>query len=86
MLRQYGMEKSNPVSTPMDPNVTLTKREDTAEVELDERLSSSFAAVVGSLLYLAIVSRPDIAYALTRVSQYTSNPGPPHWAAIKKIT
>jgi hypothetical protein len=85
MLRQYGMEKSNPVSTPMDPNVTLTKREDTAEVELDERLNSSFAAVVGSLLYLAIVSRPDIAYPVTRVSQYTSNPGPAHWAAIKRI-
>ena len=33
MLRQYGMERSNPVSTPMDQNVTLCKREDTPDVK-----------------------------------------------------
>lgn len=42
---------------------------------------SSYRSVVGSLLYLALCTRPDIAFAVHQLSKYVSNPGKPHWHA-----
>jgi hypothetical protein len=36
-------------------------------------------------MYTAICTRPDIAYAVTTLSQYSSNPGPEHWSACKRV-
>jgi hypothetical protein len=30
-------------------------------------------------------TRPDIAYAVTRLSQFSSNPGDVHWHALKHL-
>ncbi|KAL2226234.1 UNVERIFIED_CONTAM: Retrovirus-related Pol polyprotein from transposon TNT 1-94, partial [Sesamum indicum] len=39
--------------------------------------------VIGSIMFLMICSRPDIAYAISCLSRYMSNPSPPHWEALK---
>ena len=36
-------------------------------------------------MYAMLGSRPDIAYAVSRVSQYSINPDPTHWTAVKRI-
>jgi len=41
--------------------------------------------VVGSLMFAAIVSRPDIMYAVSRISRFLNNPGKKHWIAAKRI-
>ena len=56
-----------PCSTPMTPNVHITKEEDLFEdLEIYRRL-------VGKLNYLT-VTRPDIAYSVSVLSQYMSSP------------
>lgn len=40
---------------------------------------------VGSVLYPSIISRPDIAYAASHLSQFLTNPGPDHHAAINQL-
>ncbi|GKC02760.1 hypothetical protein Tco_0994370 [Tanacetum coccineum] len=40
---------------------------------------------VGSLMYLMLCTRPDIAYAVSVVSRYLANPGKNHWEAVKWI-
>ena len=45
----------------------------------------SYASVVGSLMYVIICTRPDIAQAVKVVSRYMSNPGKEHWRAVKQI-
>ncbi|GKC40643.1 retrovirus-related pol polyprotein from transposon TNT 1-94 [Tanacetum coccineum] len=51
-----------------------------------ERMSKvSYAYVVGSLLYLMVCTRPDIAYTVSIVSRYLANPGKNHWEAVKWI-
>ena len=36
-------------------------------------------------MYAMIATRPDIAYAVTALSQFNSNPGPARWKALKLL-
>jgi hypothetical protein len=40
---------------------------------------------VGALLYLAIATCPDISYTVGVLSQFSKNPGPCHWTAVKHL-
>ena len=44
-----------------------------------------YISVVGSLMYLAVTTRPDIAYAAGVLARFNSNPGPAHWQAAKHV-
>jgi hypothetical protein len=44
-----------------------------------------YCEAVGSLMYASLGTRPDISYAVTTVSCFSSNPGQPHWDAIRRI-
>nr|GEU35870.1 hypothetical protein [Tanacetum cinerariifolium] len=44
-----------------------------------------YANVVGSLMYMMVCTRPNIAYAVSVVSRYLANPGKNHWEAVKWI-
>ncbi|TYK23174.1 retrotransposon protein, putative, Ty1-copia subclass [Cucumis melo var. makuwa] len=41
--------------------------------------------IIGSLMYIMSYTRPDIAYAVSKLSRYTSNPGQDHWKAILRM-
>ncbi|GKE00700.1 retrovirus-related pol polyprotein from transposon TNT 1-94, partial [Tanacetum coccineum] len=45
----------------------------------------AYENAVGSLMYLMVCTRPDIAYAVSVVSRYLANPGKNHWEAVKWI-
>ena len=36
-------------------------------------------------MYAALGTRIDIAFAVQHLSQFTQNPGPDHWTAIKRV-
>jgi hypothetical protein len=44
-----------------------------------------YRTVMGSLLWLANNTRPDIAYPVSILSQVLSNPGRVHWEAAKRV-
>ena len=81
ILARFGMTNANPVDTPMDANKRL-RAHDGPE---DPELRSLYQAIVGSLMYAALGSRPDIALAVQQLSQYASNPGPDHLTAAKRV-
>jgi hypothetical protein len=81
ILRKYKMEDANPVSTPLDPNGKLQVNKDGRE----PNRSNDYASLIGSLQYLAIATRPDIAYAVNRLAAYTANPSFEHYGAAKRI-
>jgi hypothetical protein len=86
MLERYGLSNSNPVSTPMDPGTKLSvsmapqNNDDVAFMK-----SVPYINAVGSLMYLAITSHPDIAYSVGVLARFNSNPGPLHWKAAKHL-
>jgi len=81
ILDRFRMTESNPVKTPVDTNVKLIKSEE----PIDEDLRQLYQQAVGSLMYIMIGTRPDIAYAVSLVSRFASNPNQSHWTAVKRI-
>ncbi|KAJ3532326.1 hypothetical protein NM688_g7442 [Phlebia brevispora] len=82
VLEHYGMLQSHPVSTPLDPNVKLTKAEPDDETD---RLVRPYQSAIGSLMYAALGTRPDIAYAVQHLSQFCSAPTQTHWTVVKHV-
>ena len=83
ILDRFGMSTATTISTPADPHVRLTALppDQRADIINQERYQSA----VGSLMYAMIGTRPDIAFAVSAVSQYCTNPGPMHWTAVRRI-
>ena len=44
-----------------------------------------YCEAVGSLMYAALGTCPDIAFAVQTVSCFSTKPGPAHWEAVKHI-
>jgi hypothetical protein len=86
MLERYKMSDCHPVLTPMSPGTSLSKQmgpENAAEVDLMRNVP--YLSAVGSLQYLATMTRPDIAYTVSYLARFNCNPGPKHWAAVKHL-
>ena len=78
LLFEIGKLGAKPCNTPMAPNVRFTK-----EGELFED-SERYRKLVGKLNYLT-VSRSDIAYKVSVLSQYMSSLTINHWATVDHI-
>src|SRR5258708_12878789 len=78
ILRRFNHEHSRPLSTPLDHNITLSKVEDMSQEEKDYMSSIPYLSAVGSLMYLAIVTHPDIAFAFGLLGQFNSFPPKVH--------
>ena len=70
MLKKFGQTEAKPVSTSADLNVKLQK-EDGVSRPVD---TITYQSIVGSLLYAAITTRPDIPQAVGVVSKFCANP------------
>ncbi|CAM9469904.1 unnamed protein product [Chrysoparadoxa australica] len=68
--------------TPAAPGTRLAKRKPSEEVCNSH---SDYRAAVGSLLYIAMSTRPDIASAVREVAVAMQDPGVLHWEAVKRI-
>jgi hypothetical protein len=86
IIRRYGFQDLKPVSIPMDLNVHLSSAQSPATTQEFARMHDvPYHEAVGLLMYDALGTRPDIAYAVQTVSRFTSKPGLDHWEAVKRI-
>ena len=81
LLEKFGMKDSKPVKTPVSTSSKLVKATDNNE----QANQGLYQSAVGSLLYLSTRTRPDIAYAVSNVAKFCSNPSKQHWTAVKRI-
>jgi hypothetical protein len=63
-------------------DMRLTRR-DTGTPPLSS--DKPYQSIVGSLIYISQLARPDICYATNRCAQYMSDPGELHWQALMQI-
>ncbi len=86
VLDRFGMSDCNPISTPMDINVKLSKQDCPITQEDRNRMYGiPYQSAVGAIMYAMLGTRPDIAFAITSLSQFSNNPGIVHWIALKRV-
>src|SRR3954462_5223237 len=78
-LSHFGYSDSKPSPTSYDASVLLRKNRGNARDQL------RYSQIIGSLMYLASATRPDIAFAVSKLSRFVSNPGDVHWHAIERV-
>ena len=82
ILAKEGLLDCNSVGMPMNPNEKLIPSEgETGE----DGYAHSYASLIGSLMYLAVATRPDIAYAVYHLGSFMANPSMAHWSAAKRV-
>ncbi|GJS00640.1 zinc finger, CCHC-type containing protein [Tanacetum coccineum] len=79
ILKKFNRENCYSVSTPMDPVEKLMPNTGKPVDQL------KYSRAIGCLMYAMTSTRPDIAYAVGRLSRFTSNPSRHHWHAITRI-
>jgi hypothetical protein len=86
ILRRFNLQDAKTVSMPIDPNTKLNKNQcSQTDEEKDRMRNVPYHQAVGSLMWAAVVTRPDIAFAVSLLSQFMENPGKTHWEAIKRV-
>lgn len=81
ILERFGMTDCKPVNSPMDVNAKLSTPADNPS---DEK-KLPYRELVGALMYLAIATRPDIAHAVSVLSQFNNCYEQRHWIAAKRV-
>ncbi|CAH9067875.1 unnamed protein product [Cuscuta epithymum] len=84
VLSKFNMLSASPVNVPMASHFVLSKDQSPKTApEIEKMKSVPYSSAIGSVMYLMVSTRPDIAYAVSCLSRYMSNPGLPHWNALK---
>ena len=88
MLKAFGMENANAMSTPNGPTCTLEENKETGG---DILTSQDYVTAVGKLLNAAHMTHPNILYAVITLTQFTKNPsvlagGAVVWSSNKQST
>ena len=72
------MTECHPVTTPMAQNIKL-------QIPEEPELHNEYPKAIGSLMYAALGTRPDIAFAVHHLSQFTTNHTKSHYTAVKRV-
>jgi hypothetical protein len=80
--RQFGISNCAPVSTPIETS-PLPENSPGYKCPPDQR--TKYQRIVGSLMYIMLGTRGDIAYAVSMASRYLANPGPQHMKLARRI-
>ena len=87
VVKKFKMENSKcKIKVPMHPKTKFSMEDcPTEEEELEYMKKVPYRSAIGSLMYLATCTRPDISYAVSMCASYMHNPGRVHWEAVKNI-
>lgn len=80
VLSKYGLKESKPLLTPLSTATKLTKDGKPLDTSI-----YGYAQLVGSLMYISVCTRPDIAQAVGALARYMAAPTVIHWQAAKGI-
>ncbi len=86
LLQLAKLQDATTRPIPMQPGLNLTKS--MAPTTDEERLAMRdlpYRSILGSLLYLALGTRPDIAFAVSFLARFSADPGLAHWKALKNL-
>ncbi len=79
ILERFDMQNCKSRATPCEQKLNYT---DNAELMRDVR---KYREAVGSLIYLATCTRPDLRFVVSELSQYSTRPTVEQWNTVKHV-
>ena len=81
LVSKYGLDDAKPRGFPLSKSIELSR--DTGEA-LDKDVYT-YTNLVGSMLYMSVCTRPDIAQAVGALSKFMAAPTTTHWQAATGV-
>lgn len=79
VLQRFSMFDCKPVSTPMECQI------DNAMISEEAFPNTTYRQAIGSLMFLMICTRPDLAFSVCRLSQFMEHPTKELWTGVKRV-
>jgi hypothetical protein len=79
VLSHFEFSDCQTAPTPYDPSVLLRKNRRIARDQL------RYSQIIGSLMYLASATRPDISFAVSKLRRFVLNPRDNHRRALERV-
>ncbi len=76
------MSSSKPVVTPMEPRTKTVEPNDASQQPAED---VPYRSAIGSLMYLMVGTRTDIAFAVGKLAHHSQSPLLEHWTAVKRV-
>src|SRR5258706_451728 len=86
LLKRFNLQDVKASATPLSTSTQLTQNDcPTTKEEINDMANVPYASLIGALMYTAIGTRPDIAFAVGALSRFLSNSGRHHWTEAKRV-
>lgn len=84
VLKNFCMENCKIANTPMEGKMDYDNLSNNCKSDVN--LSSlPYQKLIGSLMYLSVLTRPDITFAVNYLSQFNNNYTEYHWQCAKRL-
>lgn len=84
IVKRFEASNHRRFETPLSQNENLVPNE-TPKEEANPEVVRAYQRAIGSLMYLMLGTRPDLAYAVGKLARFSSHPSPDHIVAISRV-
>lgn len=81
LLKKFNMLDTKTFKTPMEVKLNLDNNETSDSI----RAQYPYQKLIGCLMYLSILTRPDISYSVSYLSQFNNSYNETHWKYAKRV-
>ena len=86
IINRFELSEAKTIPTPIVPGISYSTKDAPADKTEATRMAKvPYREAIGSLMYAAVATRPDISFAVSTLSQFLENPGEVHWEAVKRV-
>lgn len=84
IVARFDMEEATTASTPMDHAIKFVEK-GVADGGTSKTVNVPYREVIGALMYVSVGTRPDVACAVSVLSNFCQSARQPHWIAAKTV-
>lgn len=86
IVKRMGLQDAATVVTPLEPGVDLSYDSPALSPQILTPVEKSkYREAIGSLMYVALATRPDIAFPVSMLSKFMEKPHTTHWKAVQRV-
>jgi len=86
LLKRFNITSCLPATTPLPPGTILSIEDYPATPNEENKMKDTpFQEALGLLMWLQVVTRPDLAFSVNILAHFAHNLGKAHWNALKHI-